>query len=151
MIANLPDWTGTVPQWGMFLLFLLTAVKAIPILRKQTLDSQASQVKQYADTCTALRQELRELSDKLMECEDKCAQDIKMLHEEILGLRTQRLSEQGTIMRAILRYSNDPEVKKQLELLEHIQASLETATNVLQTQSGNVIHERTDEQGEYNA
>lgn len=124
LVEQLPSWAGTFPQWGMLVTVLVVAIRVVPVLRKQTLDSQAGQVKEYAETCAALRAEVSELMDKLHACERQCAKDKKDLQEELHGMQKQRLAEQGAIMRAIVRMSGDPEVKKQLELLETMEATM---------------------------
>lgn len=117
LFKDLPAWFGTVPQWGMFLLLLIAVIRTSP----QWLSTWASL---KVARSNRNRERIIELEKQVHECQRECEEHKKYLREEINGLKQQRLAEQATIMRAILRMSNDPEVERQLHLLETIQATL---------------------------
>jgi hypothetical protein len=119
-VKILPSWMGTVPQWIIVGSLILALIKIIPIMRQQNIDSNRTTIGTLITRIDVLRQEVKD-------CRELCDEDTGKLKEEIHGLRTQRLAEQATLMRAILRTSNDPEVRKQLEILEAMQASLAVA------------------------
>lgn len=114
---KLPDWIGTVPQWGVFVLLAIAVVRTSP---------------QWLTTWVTLRMErsnrtaarIAELEEQVAECQRECEEHKKILREEVHGLKAQRLAEQGILMRAILKMSNDPDVARQLQLLEAMQTSL---------------------------
>ncbi len=116
-IEKLPSWAGTLPQWGVFVLLLIAVVRTSP---------------EWLNTWTRLRAErsnrlgkrILELEQQVKECQRECDEHKELLRREVHGLKTQRLAEQTTIMKAILRMSNDPEVARQLTLLEAMSASL---------------------------
>lgn len=117
MFENIPSWAGTVPQWGLFLLFAIAVVRTSPQWLTTWVTLRLARSNRNADR-------IKELEGQVRECRTECDQKIETLHNEIHGLRTQRNAEQAIIMRAILRTSNDPDVRKRLELLEAMEASL---------------------------
>lgn len=102
-LNSLPTWAGTVPQWGMLLSFVFAVWKL-----------------SFADS-TAIRKEMAARIEKLKDDHEQCTQDLDQLRNELHGMRQQRIDEQLAIMRAIVRMSNDPDVKRQLALLESME------------------------------
>jgi hypothetical protein len=145
MIGELPAWAGTVPQWFMLASILITIVKLYPVVRKQNMEHANVQVKQYAETCLALRNDVRVLTDKLIACEDNCDKEIRKLHEEIFGLQRNNIQSQISLVNAIIQSVDAPELKTMLKSLESVQATLRVS-EVIQTQDGKVIH-RDDKGG----
>lgn len=139
LLKGLPSWAGTVPQWGLFFLLAIAVIRTSP---------------HWLETWSAMRlarsnrnaERIRELEMQVKECRVECDTKIASLHSELFAMRTQRNQEQAVIMKAILRTSNDPEVRKRLDLLEAMEASL-TLPNVLQTQDGNVLQPDDDDPG----
>jgi hypothetical protein len=121
-LDKLPDWVGTAPQWGLFIVFAIAVIKTSP---------------QWLTTWSALRlaksnrnsSRIKDLEEQVRVCREECDRDRRNFRIEIEGLRKQRNTEQLAIMRAIVRMSSDPEVKRQLELLEGIEISFSGADN----------------------
>lgn len=135
---------GSPAQIGTFVVVLVAALRLVIPWRKQTHETQGSMIKQYAETCGMLRDEVKILSDKLFECEDKCDRDIKKLNETINGIQRQHTQEQISMINAIIHSVDAPELKALLKTLQSVQVALQP--NVLQTQVGNVLRDKKDKQ-----
>lgn len=92
--------------------------------RKVDTDSHAEQVKQYAETCSELREEVRKLTDRVHECEESCARETKALNEELLGLRRQHVQEQISLINSIIQSVDSPLLKSLLKNMETVRNSL---------------------------
>jgi hypothetical protein len=117
ILKELPAWAGTVPQWGLFFLLLIAVVRTSPQWISAWVKMRLVRSNQNAER-------IRELVQQVRECRTECDEKIEALQLEIYGIRTQRVSEQIALMRAILRTVESPELRKQLELLEAMQISL---------------------------
>jgi len=102
-MSSLPTWAGTIPQWGMLCGFFFAVWKL-----------------SFADS-TAIRKEMAARIESLKDDHERCTSDLENLRTELHGMRQQRTDEQLAIMRAIVRMSNDPDVKRQLDLLESME------------------------------
>lgn len=119
-LDNLPNWFGTVPQWGMFVLLGIAIVRTSP---------------QWLTTWSTLRlaksnanaERIKVLEQQVRDCIAECSAHTRQLQDKIQGLQSQRNAEQLVVMRAIVGMSNDPAVKRQLELLEAMEISLARA------------------------
>lgn len=116
-LTKLPEWAGTVPQWGVVLLLLIAVVRTSP----NWLETWA---KLRLARSNRNKERIEELELQVRECREQCDRETQALQQQIHGIREQRLAEQLSMMRAIVRMSGDPEVKKQLDLLEAMQISL---------------------------
>lgn len=94
---------GSVPQWAMFFVAIAAFIRWVIPWR--------------AD-------ELRKLRLELKECEEECRAEIKALHEEIFGYRKQNISEQLSLIDAIIRGSS-PELRELMTSLETVQNRLQ--------------------------
>jgi hypothetical protein len=113
-------YIGTVPQWGVFFLLIIVAIRTSPKWLEVW-----SAMKIARSNRNAAR--IRELEEKLNNCHTECQEKITGLHNELYAMRTQRNSEQAGIIRAILQTVDDPALRKQLNMLESVQKGLTTA------------------------
>lgn len=116
-LDKIPPWAGTVPQWGLFIVLCIAVVRTSP--QWLTVWSSLRLARSNRN-----RDRIQELEAEVHRCHHECQEKIGALQEVIQGLREQRNAEQLAIMRAIVRMSDDPAVKQQLQLLESMEASL---------------------------
>jgi hypothetical protein len=117
LFKDLPQWAGTVPQWGLFLVLCIAVVRTSP---------------HWLETWSAMRvarsnrnaERIRELETQVRSCRAECDEKIANLHNEIYGLRTQRNAEQAGMLRAILSTIDSPALRKQLDLIESLEIGL---------------------------
>lgn len=132
MLDKIPDsiW-GTVPQWGVLIVLAIAVVRTSPQWLTTWVTWRLARSNRNRDR-------IIELEGQVKACRDECDEKIDKLHTEIFGLRTQRNASDAVIMRAILRTSNDPDVRRRLELLEAMEASLtqDTPTIIEGTDNG---------------
>lgn len=121
MLDKIPSWIGTVPQWGVLVVLAIAVVKTSPQWLTTWVTWRLARSNRNRDRIIDLESQVRE-------CRTECDEKIAKLHNEVFGLRTQRNASDAVIMRAILRTSNDPDVRKRLELLEAMEATLSTET-----------------------
>lgn len=132
VLRTWPEWAGSIPLWGVFVLLAIIAVRTSP----QWLETW-SRLKLAKEQRVASR--ITELEGRLADCEIRCTEEKRELRDEIEGLRRQRNAEQLVIMRAIVDMSNDPAVKQQLALLEAVEISLGKANR--RSRENEVQHE----------
>lgn len=101
--TQLSNYIGTVPQWGMLAAF------GFAIWKLALGDGQK------------IREELLTRVEQLKQDHDNCTESLNDLYRELDGMRRQRIQEQISMMRAILKTVEDPNLRKQLEMLEALQ------------------------------
>ncbi len=116
-LNSLPDWAGTVPQWGLFAAVLIAIIQTVPKLRQQTMDKEITDMERY-------RLEVVGLRDELKTCEEQCAKDLRDLQEELWGMRKQNIAEQISLINIILNSVDAPELKAMLKVLENVRSTL---------------------------
>lgn len=105
---------GSVAQVGTFLAVIIALIGAYVKLRDRGMT--------HAEVmCGQLTTEVANLRNELRACEKECGAKVKALHAEISGMRDQRNQEQVSMIRAILQSVENPDLRKQLELLEAVQ------------------------------
>jgi hypothetical protein len=109
-------WFGTPSQIALLVIVLVTLIKTWPIIQKQLGDVMLAREGRYGARITHLESELKK-------CHEECTEKIDKLNNTIYGMRKQDFAKQHAIMRAIVRMSNDPDVKQQLVLLEAMEVS----------------------------
>lgn len=115
---------GTISQLGTFGAIIIAVIMIYPKLKEQD-QSHAERM------CAALSSEVVQLRDRLLACERECqeskalaAREIKELHDQLYAMRDQRMQEQISMISAILQTVDNPELRKQLVMLESVQAGL---------------------------
>jgi hypothetical protein len=117
MDIEIPGWllTGTVPQWGVFVVVLLAFLRLVIPWRQQNLDTMNN-------ICNSLRGEVRELRERLDACEERC----EKRDRTILGMRKQSIAQQigfaNILMNALGKES--PELRQMIKTLEGLENSL---------------------------
>lgn len=110
---------GTVAQIGTLLAVILAVIGAYVKLKDRGMT--------HAEVmCAQLTTEVASLRRELHICETQCREDIKKLHEEILGMRKQAVAEQLSFINILLSKVDAPELKALHSTLERVQASLVT-------------------------
>jgi hypothetical protein len=123
LFKEFPTWIGTVPQWGLFFVLLIAVIRTSPHWLETWSAMRVARTNRNADR-------IRELEGQVRECRAECDEKIGRLHNEIYGLRTQRNAEQAALLRAILRTIDNPELRKQLELLESLEIGLRASPSL---------------------
>ena len=130
MLDGMPDWLGTIPQWGMFgalAAILIALIKLAPAWRQQTLDQKNKDTERDDTEQDRLREEIRVLREEFRECREECDAQTHALHEEIWGMRKQNIAEQISLINIILNTVDAPELKTLLHVLENVKSSLARA------------------------
>lgn len=105
---------GSIAQVGTFLAVIIALIGAYVKLSDRGMT--------HAEVmCGQLTTEVANLRAELRACEKECGARLKHLQEEISGMRDQRNQEQVSMIRAILQSVENPDLRKQLELLEAVQ------------------------------
>lgn len=79
----------------------------------------------YAQEVNRYYQQVIGLRDELDECEKKCEAKIKKLEDDLAGERTQRVTEQITLIRVLLDTVGDsPHLQQFMKALESIQSRM---------------------------
>lgn len=130
---NWAHWltSGTPPQWALLVIVIIAVLRYGPIWHKQVIDAQADKRLRYSVRIGELEDKLRKLRS---DCDQETAnlkKEIKGLHDEINGLRAQRITEQMAIIRGILQTVDSPELKRQLSMLEAVQIAIGSSHQVL--------------------
>lgn len=107
---------GSVAQVGTFLAVIIALIGAYVKLRDRGMTHAEVMCAQLTNEVASLRAELRA-------CEKECSAKVKDLHAEISGMRDQRNQEQASMIRAILQSVENPDLRRQLELLEAVQGA----------------------------
>lgn len=131
MVEVLGIQLGTVAQVGTFLAALVAVIGAYVKLKDRGMT--------HAEVmCAQLTTEVSNLRKELHICETQCREDIKKLHEEILGMRKQAVAEQLSFINILLSKVDAPELQALRATLERVQASLVTVTILQQEQDDGV-------------
>jgi hypothetical protein len=122
-ILNTLSSLGTPAQFATLALILIALIKVWPIIQKQLHDITNQREGRYGER-------IKHLETELHRCHEECTTKIQGLTEIIDGLKAQRIAEQIAMMRAILRTIDDPNLRKQLEMLEALQMTTGQVTHV---------------------
>lgn len=138
----MPDILGTLPQWLMVLFSggafgllvkwqlgkgkLAIDAKQVEVNAQQISGQERADIRDhYAQEVNRYYQQVVGLRDELEECETKCAAEIKKLQDDLAGERTQRVTEQITLVRVLLDAVGDsPHLQKFMKALESIQSAM---------------------------
>lgn len=107
-----------IPLWGAFFVLLGILIRQVVPFRQQKLDHENVQIKQYADTCTQLRGEVRTALEKLRACEEECDRRITKLQNKINNEAMQRVQSEISLVRTLLQVVPAPELTTVLKALE---------------------------------
>jgi chromosome segregation ATPase len=138
---------GTIPQWGMFVTFLVAILGVWLKLRQQQFDFSSSDRKTLGD-------KIQRLEKKVEDCEAREQErigEIKELHEEIFGLRKQHIQEQISFARAIIESlgKESPQLNVLLTAMENGHRALEAQRKIHQLTGvrGDILTEKGNEDG----
>jgi hypothetical protein len=107
---------GSIAQVGTFLTIVIALIGAYVKLKDRGMT--------HAEVmCGQLTNEVANLRKELHQCETECREDIKRLHEELLGMRKQAVAEQLSFINILLSKVDAPELKILRETLERVQMS----------------------------
>lgn len=115
--ALMPDWIGTVPAWGMFILMVMTAIKTYPLIQKNLLDAREGRESRYG-------KRISELEEAVAQCQRECAEQTQKLLNEIAGLRRNHIQEQISLVSAIIESVDNPLLKQLLTTMQSVQRTL---------------------------
>lgn len=108
--------TGTIPQWGVLIVVSLAFIKMVLPWRQQHITTMDG-------ICSTLREEIKEVKDRLNDCEEQC----KRRDETILGMKRQSTTQQISFARILMKALGRevPELAQMLSTLESLERDLE--------------------------
>jgi hypothetical protein len=99
---------GAIGIWTLVAMFLGVLVKVWPNLRQLSINEAAQ-----------LRKEVRELYEKLRQCEQECDEKVQALQDEISAFKMQRVSEQLAMLTAFPLQMLTPQMQDLIDRLQH--------------------------------
>jgi len=134
ILAKIPDWVGTAPQWGMFILLVIAFIRVSPEWLRILVEDQRAKRNRLGGRISELEAEIKR-------CHNECDQRIRAVQNELWGQRRQNIQAQISLVNTIIQTVDAPELKKFLAVLENVQATLqvERGADVLHTQVEDVI------------
>jgi hypothetical protein len=104
---------GSIPQWGAFVALVGILARQVVPWRKLTIESGQ-----------ALRKELLDRIDELKGDHRDCQEKLNLLQQKITGMQRQHVQEQISLINAIIRSVDAPQLKAMLGTLESVQIAL---------------------------
>lgn len=135
LLKGLPNWVGSVPQWGMFILLLIAVVRTSPqwlgVWSNMKLQASNRVATRITELESNLREAHRDYDEKIQKCRDDCDKQTKFLQDEIgdledaiAGMRKQHIQEQISLINTIIESVDAPQLKLFLRTLETVQRNL---------------------------
>jgi hypothetical protein len=111
-------YSGTAPQWGMFIVVVLAFAKLAIPWRGQNIASMER-------ICQELKDQVATLTNRLDVCEETC----RKRDDTILGMKKQAVAQQISFVRLLMKAlgNNSDELQKMLQTLEQMEKSFEPA------------------------
>jgi hypothetical protein len=108
-------FTGTAPQWGVFVVVCLAFLRLVIPWRQQNMSSMSA-------ICDRLSKEVAELRKRLDDCEVRC----ENRDEIISGMQKQSVAQQIGFARILMKSlgQDNPELKAMMKTLEQLEKGL---------------------------
>lgn len=123
-IDKLPEYVGTIPQWGMFLVLCGGLWRLVLSTRAQAFTHVDKVAEHYRNEVKVLRDEVSDLTNALRICERNCAEETQSLKDALLGEKSNRIQEQLSLINVILGTVESPELRAMMHTLESVQIAI---------------------------